>query len=39
MNEKPILGIMLGDAAGVGPEIIAKVASDGFLTEQCKQFF
>ena len=36
MNEKPVLGIMLGDAAGVGPEIIAKVASDGFLTEQCK---
>lgn len=36
MNRKPVLGILLGDAAGVGPEIIAKVAANGFLEEQCR---
>lgn len=36
MRTKPVLGILLGDAAGVGPEIIAKVAANGFLEEQCK---
>ena len=35
MSTKPVLGIMLGDAAGVGPEIVAKIAASGFLTEQC----
>jgi 4-hydroxythreonine-4-phosphate dehydrogenase len=33
--DKPILGILLGDAAGVGPEIVAKVAAKGVLNEQC----
>ena len=27
MSGKPILGILLGDAAGVGPEIIVKLAA------------
>lgn len=33
---KPVLGIILGDTTGVGPELIAKIASNGFLTEQCR---
>ena len=33
--DKPILGILLGDGAGVGPEIIAKVAAKGVLNEYC----
>ena len=33
---KPILGILLGDSTGVGPEIIAKTAASGFLREQCR---
>lgn len=36
MNKKPIIGILLGDAAGVGPEIIVKCASKGFYDEYCK---
>lgn len=36
MNKKPVLGIMLGDAGGVGPEIIAKLSVNNFLTEQCR---
>ncbi len=36
MNAKPILGIILGDAAGVGPEIISKLAADGFYEEHCR---
>ena len=27
---KPILGILLGDTTGVGPELIAKIAANGF---------
>ncbi|MCC8189204.1 MAG: 4-hydroxythreonine-4-phosphate dehydrogenase PdxA [Planctomycetes bacterium] len=33
---KPILGVILGDAAGVGPELIAKIIADGFLEETCR---
>ncbi|MDO4279947.1 PdxA family dehydrogenase [Lachnoclostridium edouardi] len=36
MSGKPILGIILGDAAGVGPEIIAKLAAKGFYEECCR---
>lgn len=36
MSGKPILGIILGDAAGVGPEIIAKLAAKGFYKEYCR---
>ena len=32
---KPKLGILLGDATGVGPEIVAKTAAKGVLTENC----
>ena len=30
-TEKPVIGITLGDAAGVGPEIVCKVAATDFL--------
>lgn len=36
MNQKPILGMLLGDAAGVGPEIIAKLAASNFYEEYCR---
>ncbi|AIF49655.1 4-hydroxythreonine-4-phosphate dehydrogenase PdxA [Pelosinus sp. UFO1] len=35
-NEKPVLGITLGDAAGVGPEIVAKVIAKGVLETCCR---
>lgn len=31
---KKTVGILLGDSSGVGPEIVAEVASKGFLTEK-----
>lgn len=34
-EQKPILGIVIGDATGVGPEIVAKVAAKGFYQEYC----
>ncbi|KSV60493.1 PdxA family dehydrogenase [Acetivibrio ethanolgignens] len=36
MREKPVLGIILGDAAGVGPEIISKLADRHFFEEYCR---
>lgn len=33
--EKPILGIIIGDATGVGPDIVAKVAAKGFFQKYC----
>jgi 4-hydroxythreonine-4-phosphate dehydrogenase len=36
LDNKPILAVPLGDAAGVGPEIVAKVAATGFLEEYAK---
>lgn len=35
-NNKPVLAVPLGDAAGIGPEIVAKVAASGFLEEHSK---
>lgn len=35
---KPIIGILLGDASGSGPEIIAKLAADGRLAKDCRPF-
>ena len=32
---KKVLGILLGDAAGVGPEIVAKLLVSGVLMEKC----
>ncbi|GHV53640.1 4-hydroxythreonine-4-phosphate dehydrogenase [Spirochaetia bacterium] len=36
MDTKPILGILLGDSAGIGPELVAKSAVAGFLTSVCR---
>jgi len=33
---KPILGILIGDGAGVGPEIIAKLAVQNFFAAYCR---
>ncbi|MBR1938538.1 MAG: 4-hydroxythreonine-4-phosphate dehydrogenase PdxA [Spirochaetales bacterium] len=33
--DKPILGMLLGDPAGVGPEIVAKLIVNGFISELC----
>ena len=39
MTNKPVLGILLGDGGGVGPEIIAKLAADRFFDEYCYPVF
>lgn len=36
MEMKPIIGLILGDASGVGPEIIAKLAANSFYKEHCR---
>ncbi len=36
MSNKPIIGLILGDASGVGPEIIAKLAARDFYSEYCR---
>jgi len=36
MNTKPVLGILLGDGAGVGPEIVAKLAVADFFAKHCR---
>ena len=36
MSEKPIVGVLLGDAAGIGPEIIAKLLSQKKIQQYCK---
>lgn len=33
---KPVIGVIPGDAAGVGPELIAKILADGFLENECR---
>ena len=35
-ERKPILGILMGDSAGVGPELVAKLAVSGFYQEYCR---
>ncbi|NCC64684.1 MAG: 4-hydroxythreonine-4-phosphate dehydrogenase PdxA, partial [Spirochaetia bacterium] len=35
MNDTPVLGILIGDGAGVGPEIIAKLAISNFFEQYC----
>jgi len=39
MSRKPVLGILLGDGAGVGPEIIAKLAASRFYDDYCRPIF
>ena len=35
MKDKPIIGLLLGDSAGVGPELTAKVLGKGEYQELC----
>jgi len=35
MNTRPVLGITMGDPAGIGPEIIVKALLDKSIYEQC----
>lgn len=36
MDTRPILGILLGDATGIGPEMVARLASRSFFQEYCR---
>ena len=36
MSTLPVIGILLGDSSGIGPEIVAKTAASGFLTSVCR---
>lgn len=36
MSEKPILGILLGDSAGVGPELVVKLAVNDYYKDYCR---
>ena len=36
MNNLPVIGILLGDSAGIGPELVAKTAASGFLNSLCR---
>jgi 4-hydroxythreonine-4-phosphate dehydrogenase len=33
---KPVLGLLLGDAAGIGPEIVAKLCTKDTLFRTCR---
>lgn len=36
MKNKPVLGIFLGEAAGIGPELVAKVIAGGIAQRYCR---
>lgn len=36
MNEKPILGVLLGNSAGVGPELVAMLAVKDYYKDYCR---
>lgn len=36
MSVKPIIGVLLGDATGVGPELVAKTVASGFFDKLCR---
>lgn len=36
MATKPVIGVLLGDAAGVGPELVAKCAVTDFYEQYCR---
>jgi len=36
MNTLPVIGILLGDSSGIGPELVAKTAASGFLASVCR---
>lgn len=36
MSYKPVLAVLLGDSAGIGPEIVAKTSASGVLSAYCR---
>ncbi|MET0613289.1 MAG: 4-hydroxythreonine-4-phosphate dehydrogenase PdxA, partial [Pseudomonas caspiana] len=36
MSERPVIGITMGDAAGVGPEIIMKTLAHQSVYDSCR---
>ena len=36
MSEKPILGVLLGNSAGVGPELVAMLAIKDYYADYCR---
>lgn len=38
-KDKPIIGIMLGDSTGVGPEVVTKLAAADFYKDYCYPVF
>ena len=36
MSEKPILGVLLGNSAGVGPELVAMLAVKDYYKDYCR---
>ncbi len=38
MNSKPVIAIVMGDPAGIGPELIVKVLADDTVWERCRPF-
>lgn len=35
-DKKPVLGVLLGDATGIGPELVAKLAAADFYSAYCR---
>ena len=35
---KPVIAIVMGDPAGIGPELIVKVLADESLRQRCRPF-
>ena len=38
MSQKPLVAITMGDAAGIGAEVIVKALSDSSIYERCNPF-
>ena len=38
MTGKSVIAIVMGDPAGIGPELIVKVLADTTLTDRCRPF-
>src|SRR5436190_1925689 len=36
VNDLPVIGITMGDAAGIGPEIVVKSLADQELADSCR---
>ena len=38
MKSNPVISIVMGDPAGIGPELIVKLLGDASLSERCRPF-